>query len=123
LPGPKDDASSLGVAKSMLVGQREQQLSQLEAGRAPSTAAVVAAVTRSAYQVLDLRNVQPLMSPLEDRSSKPVPARVLVMSGRPGRMLCDFNVPFEYPRSPRLRFDERFAHLAGQVSTCLRGGV
>jgi NitT/TauT family transport system ATP-binding protein len=47
--------------------------------------------------------------------------RVLVMSGRPGRVLRAFNVPFDYPRSPRLRFDERFAHLAGQVSTCLRG--
>ena len=47
--------------------------------------------------------------------------RVLVMSGRPGRVLGDFPVPFEYPRSPRLRFDERFAHLAGQVSALLRG--
>jgi NitT/TauT family transport system ATP-binding protein len=48
--------------------------------------------------------------------------RVLVMSGRPGRVLGDFPVPFEYPRSPRLRFDERFARLAGQVSALLRGG-
>src|SRR5215216_5753705 len=47
--------------------------------------------------------------------------RVLVMSGRPGRVLGDFPVPFEYPRSPRLRFDERFARLAGQVSAVLRG--
>jgi len=47
--------------------------------------------------------------------------RVLVMSGRPGRVLGDFPVPFEYPRSPRLRFDERFARLAGQVSSVLRG--
>jgi NitT/TauT family transport system ATP-binding protein len=49
--------------------------------------------------------------------------RVVVMSGRPGRALDDFTVPFEYPRSPRLRFDEEFAHLAGEVSACLRGGV
>jgi NitT/TauT family transport system ATP-binding protein len=48
--------------------------------------------------------------------------RVLVMSGRPGRVLDDFPVPFAYPRSPRLRFDERFARLAGQVSALLRGG-
>jgi NitT/TauT family transport system ATP-binding protein len=48
--------------------------------------------------------------------------RVLVLSGRPGRVLGDFAVPFEYPRSPRLRFEELFAHLAGQVSACLRGG-
>jgi NitT/TauT family transport system ATP-binding protein len=49
--------------------------------------------------------------------------RVLVMSSRPGRILREFDVPFEYPRSPQLRFDERFAGLASQVSTCLRGGV
>jgi NitT/TauT family transport system ATP-binding protein len=48
--------------------------------------------------------------------------RVLVMSGRPGRILGDFAVPFEYPRPPRLRFEERFARLAGQVSARLRGG-
>jgi NitT/TauT family transport system ATP-binding protein len=48
--------------------------------------------------------------------------RVLVMSGRPGRVLGDYAVPFEYPRSPRLRFDERFARLAGQVSARLREG-
>jgi NitT/TauT family transport system ATP-binding protein len=48
--------------------------------------------------------------------------RVLVMSGRPGRIIGDFAVPFEYPRSPKLRFEERFARLAGQVSARLRGG-
>ena len=48
--------------------------------------------------------------------------RVLVMSGRPGRILGDFTVPFEYPRPPKLRFEERFARLAGQVSARLRGG-
>ena len=48
--------------------------------------------------------------------------RVLVMSGRPGRVLRDFAVPFPYPRSPRLRFEERFARLAGQVSAMLREG-
>ena len=48
--------------------------------------------------------------------------RVLVMSGRPGRFLGDFAVPFEYPRPPKLRFEERFARLAGQVSARLRGG-
>jgi NitT/TauT family transport system ATP-binding protein len=47
--------------------------------------------------------------------------RVVVMSGRPGQLRGDFAVPFEYPRSPQLRFAERFAHLAGQVSACLRG--
>jgi NitT/TauT family transport system ATP-binding protein len=48
--------------------------------------------------------------------------RVLVMSGRPGRILGDFAVPFEYPRPPRLRLEQRFARLAGQVSARLRGG-
>jgi NitT/TauT family transport system ATP-binding protein len=47
--------------------------------------------------------------------------RVVVMSGRPGQVVGDFPVPFEYPRPPRLRFDEQFAHLAGEVSACLRG--
>jgi NitT/TauT family transport system ATP-binding protein len=50
-----------------------------------------------------------------------VSKRVVVMSGRPGRVLGDFPVPFEYPRPPGLRFDEEFAHLAGEVSACLRG--
>jgi NitT/TauT family transport system ATP-binding protein len=50
-----------------------------------------------------------------------VSKRVVVMSGRPGQVIGDFPVPFEYPRSPRLRFDEEFAHLAGEVSACLRG--
>jgi NitT/TauT family transport system ATP-binding protein len=50
-------------------------------------------------------------------------SRVVVMSGRPGQVLRDFPVPFDYPRSPRLRFDERFARLAGQVSAVLRGGA
>ena len=48
--------------------------------------------------------------------------RVVVVSGRPGRVLGDFSVPFEYPRPPRLRFHEAFGHLAGEVSACLRGG-
>jgi NitT/TauT family transport system ATP-binding protein len=47
--------------------------------------------------------------------------RVLVMSGRPGRMLGDFPVPFSYPRSPHLRFSKEFCHIASKVSACLRG--
>src|SRR5919204_4828933 len=47
--------------------------------------------------------------------------RVVVMSGRPGRVVRDFAVPFPYPRAPQLRFTEPFAHLAGEVSACLRG--
>jgi NitT/TauT family transport system ATP-binding protein len=47
--------------------------------------------------------------------------RVVVMSSRPGEVLGDFPVPFEYPRPPRLRFEDDFAHVAGDVSACLRG--
>jgi NitT/TauT family transport system ATP-binding protein len=47
--------------------------------------------------------------------------RVVVMSGRPGRVRGDFPVPFDYPRSPQLRFAEEFSAVAGQVSACLRG--
>ena len=48
--------------------------------------------------------------------------RVLVMSARPGRIVAEFDVPFEYPRSPDLRFDPDFAKLSGEVSHALRGG-
>jgi len=48
--------------------------------------------------------------------------RVLVMSARPGRIVADFEVPFEYPRSPDLRFEPEFARLSGEVSTALRAG-
>lgn len=47
--------------------------------------------------------------------------RVLVMSARPGRIVAEFEVPFEYPRSPDLRFDPEFARLSGDVSHALRG--
>jgi NitT/TauT family transport system ATP-binding protein len=50
-----------------------------------------------------------------------ISTRVVVLSDRPGRVLGDFPVPFEYPRAPQLRFDQEFAHLAGNVSACLRG--
>jgi NitT/TauT family transport system ATP-binding protein len=50
-----------------------------------------------------------------------ISTRVVVLSGRPGRVLDDFPVPFDYPRPPGLRFDQDFAHLAGKVSACLRG--
>ena len=46
--------------------------------------------------------------------------RVLVMSPRPGRIVADVAVPFDYPRAPELRFEPEFAALAGQVSASLR---
>jgi NitT/TauT family transport system ATP-binding protein len=48
--------------------------------------------------------------------------RVIVMSPRPGRIVAELAVPFEYPRSPELRFDPDFALLSGDVSKALRGG-
>ncbi len=47
--------------------------------------------------------------------------RVLVMSARPGRIVADYRVPFEYPRAPDLRFHPDFAQLCGEVSHSLRG--
>jgi NitT/TauT family transport system ATP-binding protein len=46
--------------------------------------------------------------------------RVVVMSGRPGRMMADIQVPFEYPRVPELRYTPEFAALCGEVSRHLR---
>lgn len=47
--------------------------------------------------------------------------RVVVLSTRPGRVLGEFAVPFDYPRSEALRFDPEFTRVAGEVSACLRG--
>ena len=47
--------------------------------------------------------------------------RVLVMSARPGRIVAEFDISFDYPRLPELRFDPSFAELCGQVSLKLRG--
>ena len=47
--------------------------------------------------------------------------RVLVMSGRPGSIVGDYEIPFDYPRKPELRFSPEFAELSGQISESLRG--
>jgi NitT/TauT family transport system ATP-binding protein len=46
--------------------------------------------------------------------------RVAVMSGRPGRVIADIAVPFDYPRVPELRYTPEFASLCGEVSRLLR---
>ncbi|MDQ1680694.1 MAG: NitT/TauT family transport system ATP-binding protein [Frankiaceae bacterium] len=46
--------------------------------------------------------------------------RVIVMSPRPGRIVADIPVPFDYPRSPQLRYDAAFTAVAGHVSAALR---
>ncbi|MCU1675898.1 MAG: hypothetical protein JWM93_656 [Frankiales bacterium] len=46
--------------------------------------------------------------------------RVVVMSSRPGRIVADVAVPFDYPRRPELRYSPAFTAIAGQVSAALR---
>jgi NitT/TauT family transport system ATP-binding protein len=45
--------------------------------------------------------------------------RVIVLSARPGRVLKTFEVPFDYPRPPRLLASSGFTQLAGAVGACL----
>ena len=47
--------------------------------------------------------------------------RVLVMSARPGRIVQNVPVPFDYPRPPELRFDPAFGRIAAIVSDALSG--
>lgn len=46
--------------------------------------------------------------------------RVVVMSARPGRIIGDYLVPFEFPRVHELRFDPAFAELCGRISSDLK---
>lgn len=48
--------------------------------------------------------------------------RVVVMTGRPGRVKAEVAVPFGYPRSPEIRYSAEFAALCGEVSQHLRDG-
>jgi NitT/TauT family transport system ATP-binding protein len=45
--------------------------------------------------------------------------RVLVMSGRPGRIVADIPIPWDYPRPPELRYSADFAAITGRVSAAL----
>ena len=47
--------------------------------------------------------------------------RVMVMSARPGRIVSEYDVPFDYPRQADLRFDPAFGELCGEVSVALEG--
>lgn len=49
--------------------------------------------------------------------------RVLVMGARPGRIIADIRIPFDYPREPALRADPQFARLCGELSQQLRGAA
>ena len=46
---------------------------------------------------------------------------VHVMSARPGRIVATYEIPFDYPRKPELRFEPGFAHLSGEINQSLRG--
>nr|WP_269330541.1 ABC transporter ATP-binding protein [Kineosporia babensis] len=46
---------------------------------------------------------------------------VVVMSGRPGKILDRVPIPFAYPRDPQIRYSEEFAHLCARISTSLAG--
>lgn len=48
--------------------------------------------------------------------------RVLVLSKRPGRIVANISVPFDYPRPSAVRYSAEFARLASEVSECLRRG-
>jgi NitT/TauT family transport system ATP-binding protein len=48
-------------------------------------------------------------------------SRVLVMSPRPGTVVAEVTVPFDYPRPPEIRFSPEFATVAARVSGSLRG--
>jgi NitT/TauT family transport system ATP-binding protein len=46
--------------------------------------------------------------------------RVMVMSARPGRIVEEFEVPFDFPRGHDVRYTPEFAELTGRVSAALR---
>ena len=51
-----------------------------------------------------------------------ISTKVVVMSGRPGKIVDTFDVPFEMPRDPEIRYTGEFAELVGKVSHALREG-
>lgn len=46
--------------------------------------------------------------------------RVLVMSPRPGKLIAELSIPFDFPRGPELRGTAEYARLSAEVSTLLR---
>jgi NitT/TauT family transport system ATP-binding protein len=49
-------------------------------------------------------------------------SRVVLLSPRPGTVVADFPVPFDYPRPRGLRFAPEFGAVAARVSAALREG-
>ena len=46
--------------------------------------------------------------------------RVIIMSPRPGTIAHEIQIPFEYPRTPALRYSAEFAHCCGQIAALMR---
>ena len=46
-------------------------------------------------------------------------SRVVVMGARPGRIVREFEVPFDFPRTPELRYSDEFAALCRDISLAL----
>ena len=46
-------------------------------------------------------------------------SRVIVFSGRPGKIKGEFEVPFKYPRDTKIRYSAEFAELSGEVGKIL----
>jgi NitT/TauT family transport system ATP-binding protein len=46
--------------------------------------------------------------------------RVLCMSARPGRIIADFRIPWDYPRQHDIRYSPEFAEMCGKVSEALK---
>lgn len=49
-------------------------------------------------------------------------SRIIVMTARPGKVLQTIEVPFPYPRTPSIRFDQEFVDITKTVSALLRSG-
>ncbi len=47
--------------------------------------------------------------------------RIVIMSDRPATIRTVMDVPFPFPRSPKLRATADFAEFTGQLSAMLRG--
>ncbi|MFC9894756.1 ABC transporter ATP-binding protein [Nocardia sp. NPDC127579] len=45
--------------------------------------------------------------------------RVVVLTGRPGRVAADIAVPLDFPRTPQLRYSPEFGRIAATVSAAL----
>lgn len=46
--------------------------------------------------------------------------RVLVMCSRPGKIVAEFHVPFDYPRDPTIKYGSEFTKIAGSVAEALK---